>query len=348
MNNELTITHDYEDGTVVHGTMKNSSAHRALKAHTSWTWSRYVDAWILRSSRQRRAKHAKIDQMAEVLRGEGYEVTVEVDEAMPDMATREQDLEQRMDDRADALRSKTHRQYQDAAEWQYKSDSVPLPPMGEPIKVGHHSEGRHRRALERAHNYMGKAVRGREQAARTAGRAESAEHHMGARYSPVTVVNRIEKFEKQERDLLKDWEGRKQWIMPHDGSPTYFGRAVPTEHARAHIEDELAEVRSQLEWWRQVRADHIASGKALDLGPHNVAKGDWIRVRRQWLPVRRVNKKSVTVPNPVQSFQAEDSDEMTMTQPWHKIDGHRKAEDVPAEVVEEFENRLKPLQTRES
>lgn len=46
-------------------------------------------------------------------------------------------------------------------------------PFGQPILVGHHSEGRHRRAIERAHNNMRKGIEESDRAERLAERAEN-------------------------------------------------------------------------------------------------------------------------------------------------------------------------------
>src|ERR1700742_4867227 len=100
---ELTICHDYEGGTTVVGTERNSPAHHAIKANRSWTWSRYAGAWLLRSSRHRRPKLGDIALMERTLTGLGYTVTREIDEAMPSVEQHEDDLAERMEDRADGL-----------------------------------------------------------------------------------------------------------------------------------------------------------------------------------------------------------------------------------------------------
>jgi G3E family GTPase len=46
---------------------------------------------------------------------------------------------------------------------------------GEPIKIGHHSEGRHRRLIQKVWNQMGRACDMRDQAARLESRAEAIE-----------------------------------------------------------------------------------------------------------------------------------------------------------------------------
>lgn len=48
--------------------------------------------------------------------------------------------------------------------------------QGEPIKIGHHSEGRHRRLIEKAWNQIGKGVAAHRQADRLESRAEAAEN----------------------------------------------------------------------------------------------------------------------------------------------------------------------------
>lgn len=55
----------------------------------------------------------------------------------------------------------------------FKRSGEGLPPAGEPIKIGHHSEGRHRRALERSWQRLGKSVAADKAADQLEQRAES-------------------------------------------------------------------------------------------------------------------------------------------------------------------------------
>jgi hypothetical protein len=72
---------------------------------------------------------------------------------------------ERLKERAEAARKESERRY--------KLSGEGLPPMGEPIKVGHHSEGRHRRALDRSWQNMGKSVEASAKAAELEQRAAS-------------------------------------------------------------------------------------------------------------------------------------------------------------------------------
>ena len=65
-----------------------------------------------------------------------------------------------------------------------------------------------------------------------------------------------------------------------------------------------------------------------------VSKGDWVLYNGMWMRVRRVNKKSVTVPNPVFPPPRRGAKEATWTVAWHKLRGHRTTEQMPPEVVE--------------
>nr|WP_034271048.1 hypothetical protein [Haloechinothrix halophila] len=120
----LTIHHDYESGTTVEGTTKNSPAHHALKAHPSWTWSRYAGAWLLRSSRYRQSKPYAIADIERVLTTAGYTVEREIDDTMPSVEQREDDLADRMDDRVDRLTERAGKQQAKAEATRAKADYV--------------------------------------------------------------------------------------------------------------------------------------------------------------------------------------------------------------------------------
>lgn len=59
--------------------------------------------------------------------------------------------------------------------WKRSNDIVSCIPLGQPILVGHHSEGRHRRAIEKSHNAMRASVEASKKADYYRERAEAAE-----------------------------------------------------------------------------------------------------------------------------------------------------------------------------
>jgi hypothetical protein len=90
------------------------------------------------------------------------------------MATRRERLERRAE-----LRRKWAESRQNKAEMEWNksdlSESVSGIPLGQPILAGHHSEGRHRRAIERAHRAMERAFENKKMAENHISRAAGLE-----------------------------------------------------------------------------------------------------------------------------------------------------------------------------
>ncbi|RGE19071.1 DUF3560 domain-containing protein [Leucobacter sp. wl10] len=318
----LTITHTDEAGTLIDGTTRGDGTAPILKAH-GWRWGRSIGAWYVPHSRDRLPKDHVITRTVAALEAAGYEVTTQLDRTPRGTAEVEADKAARQLERIVALEAKAERKDDAAAQAWARAEAAgdALPPMGEPIKIGHHSENRHRNALDRAHRRMGQAVAADAEAAEAARRAETATHTTGARYAPVTVANRIEKLSadirRAERRIVEDWYDREQ------------GYVCPTEEQvarRAELAAPLLErLRDQLAYWEQVRAEQIASGRATNYGPHNVTKGDAVKIRGNWWTVARVNTKTVSV---------ETAYSWTDRSPWVEVQEHRPAGDPPPESSE--------------
>lgn len=317
----LTITHTRQDGTLIDGTDRGDGTNVVLKAN-GWRWSRQLGAWYVPQSRDHAPKTWKINVTAAALRKAGHTVEVTIDDTARPAADVEADKIARQADRVEALAAKADHKgaAADAAYARHEAAVDRLPPGGEPIKVGHHSEGRHTRALERAWSTMGTAVEAERDAedARTA--AMTAAATTGARYAPVTVGNRIERLSadirRLERDLTKPvWDPETGYRPATDAE---------MERRRARLEPRIAEARDALAYWERVRAEQIAEGATTAYGPHNVAKGDAVQIGRggRWTRVVRANAKSATV---------ETDYSWTDRVPWHKITGHRPAGERPAE-----------------
>ena len=98
--------------------------------------------------------------------------------------------------------------------------------LGEPIKVGHHSEGRHRRIIEQANNNMGKSVELTKKADRHEQVAEYWERR--AKDINLSMPESLEYFEfkleeaTKKQQLLKD----RPELREHSYSLTYASKAV--------------------------------------------------------------------------------------------------------------------------
>ncbi|WP_406690350.1 DUF3560 domain-containing protein [Saccharopolyspora sp. ID03-671] len=341
MSDTLTIRHDYEGGTTIEGTAKNSPAHHAIKATRSWVWSRYAGAWLLRSSRHRRPKYADIDLIEQVLTDLGYTVTRDIDETMPTVAEQEADRAERMDDRSNRLAERSEKQAGAAAATREKADAVFRNiPFGQPMLVGHHSYNADRNRREQAANNLTKSMKQGEYADELARRSDTAAAHMGARHNPVTVGNRIEKLEADRRAVQRqlDGEGAIESYTDEHGNPRERRVNRPPEgEARERLTTKATDLDDTLAYWRRIYAELQAEGKASTAGPDTVAKGDWVLIRGDWYRARRVNKKTVSVPSHLVNAPEQGRRESTNTAPWHEVREHRTTEQMPAAFVEAYE-----------
>lgn len=337
----LTIRHDYEGGTTVLGTKKDSPAHRAIKANRSWTWSRYATAWLLRSSRHRRPKLGDIAVIERTLTGLGYTVTREIDDAMPTVEQQEADLAERMDDRADRLAERADTWAGKSASSRAAADAVfDRIPFGQPTMPGHHSYNADINRRERARNNLGRSYEQADYSAELSHRSETAAAHMGARHNPVTVGNRIEKLKADRRDLQRrlDGEGALETYTAEHGRPCERSVTRPPQgEYRDRLTAEAAELDEKVAYWEGIYAQLQADGKASTAGPDTVAKNDWVLVRGHWYRVRRVNKKTVSVPSVIIAAPQPGTREYTDTTPWHEVRAHRTTEQMPPAFVDAYE-----------
>jgi len=337
----LTIRHDYEGGTTVVGTEKNDPVHHAIKANRSLTWSRYAGAWLLRSSRHRRPKYGDIAVIERTLTGLGYTVTRDIDETMPTVEQQEADLAERMDDRSDRLADRADKHAGAAAVTRRKADAVfDNIPFGQPMMPGHHSYRSDRNRREGARNNLGRSFEQADHAAELSRRSDTAAAHMGARHNPVTVGNRIEQLETQRRAVQRwlDGEGALEVYTDEHGRPGERSVTRPPQgQARELLLADADELDEKIAYWKRVYAGLQAEGRASTAGPETVAKGDWVLVRGHWYRVRRVNKKTVSVPKHLMAAPAPGKREYTDTTPWHEVRAHRTTERMPAGFVDAYE-----------
>lgn len=320
----ITITHTPADGTLVEGTSRGDGTNTILKS-VGFRWFRTLGMWGIPNSRDRQPNTYKIERARRALADAGYDVTVELDTSFRDTATVEADKAARQQDRAEALEAKAdrHRDLADAAWEADRRATAALPPGGEPIKIGHHSERRHRRAIDNAHAKLGQAVAAEQQASETARRADVATTGTARRHNPVTVANRIEKLEADQRRDERARDGHTRTLYTtSDGQKMTETTSAATGRRRELLDARIAQRAAEIGHWTQVRADQIASGEAGNYSPATIAKGDQVRSRHgDWCTVLRVNKKTVSVETP-----APYGGRMIRgTLPYQHLTGHRPA-----------------------
>jgi phospholipid N-methyltransferase len=228
-------------------------------------------AWYVVRTRDKPFTKPVIEKGAQALRDAGI-ATVVVDYTDPgelDVEAREAARGERQAERIERLEERVERKQAKAATARASAREAHerLPWGGEPVKVGHHSEGRHRRDIERAHSTMGRAMAAEGDVAEARGRLEAAER--GARpESAGRTQRRIEKKEAEIRSLERD--------QAKAGSQVWATRI-------ADLRAEVAHDRKQL-----------AAAGFVALGPGDFSKGELWRVQGYPALVKRVSKKSVT------------------------------------------------------
>jgi len=297
----ITIRHTHGDGTLIEGTAKGDGVFEIVKQRTGggFVWFPSIRKIGLRGSRDRMADRYRIGLAESALRAAGHAVTVDInDEFRPavDVATdraarvaervdRLSDLSDRADGRADAARV-AHRRI---------AGSIPA---GQPILVGHHSEGRSRRDVARMGVLSDREHAERDAAKRFAERADGAAANEAAKHNPRAMARRIETLEASVR----------RWIRhaAHSRDESYRKRAMTT----------VAKEKEEIAWLRQQLAGLEQSGRFVPWGPDDFRPGDQVSIGGHWYPVVRVNRKSVTVP-PLVSLGSQTN---AVGQPWSWTD----------------------------
>jgi hypothetical protein len=325
----LTITHTRAEGTMLEGSRKGDGAFELVRPHRFW-FSRNLGCLYIRQSRDKRADHFSIRRAAEALRKAGWTVEITVDEdTRRSFAEAEADREERAEDRADrfteyagnaAARSEAHR-----GEARRIAHSIPF---GQPILVGHHSEARARRDVERIDRNMRKGIAEGEKAEHYASRAKASGSYEAFRKNPPRTLRRIETLEADLRRVEKWQRGE---------SAGGFTRAL-TPDTVAELGRRHEELTEEIGFWRHVIAEAEKDGFKV-WGPADFKKGDFARMRGSWYEVLRVNKKTLTVPGgpdiqPVISLETHAYPGMRGTRPYDEVAARLSAEEMAAKLAE--------------
>lgn len=264
----ILISHTNDEGTLVHGTQREDGSRDALRA-ASLKWSRNLGAWYMPSSRGRSVKRGRIEYLQTQLENAGFTVKVEIEQY--DAAQAFDTLQAHGKERA-AMHSDTadREEARSDARYEASNEAVRGIEPGQPILVGHHSQRRHERDIERSHAHMSASVAHTKKAERAAGRAAEVERRTKRRENPVVMGRRVERLEADQRALERRLNGAGE---------------APGRRA------DLADVQKEIAFLQQRIADSgVKQYTRADLQP-----GDLIQVRGSWREVVRTNPKTVAV-----------------------------------------------------
>lgn len=312
----ITITHSHAEGTLIEGTAKGDGTNEILKANR-WRYSRAV-GWYIPRSRDRQPNTRTINATAAALREAGHEVTTQIDNTPRDAATVEAERLAHEEARAErtADRATNAAARAEAAQARFDRDRAALPWGGQPILVGHHSEGRHRNAIARVDRSLEATVQADRDAEKAAVTAKRAARASTDRYEPTAVAIKIDNLSKELRQIQRRINGGS-----HNFGGGYVEVTPPAygEHLE-YLRTEESRLEGELKLWQGVRAEQLASGQAQEYSRETISKGGRIQLRGGWWhKVTRVNPKSVTV---VVGAYADGSDQ-TLTYRYAEITGYQ-------------------------
>ncbi len=331
---DITITHTHAEGTLIEGSRKGDGVWEVLKGlRDNWRYFRSLGQIGLGQSRDLAAQTYKIKRAAEALRAAGHDVTVTVDESQRrTFAEAEAERYERAEDRADyhAAVAGSAAAKSEAA-WNAEHGILDMIPAGQPILVGHHSERRHRRDLDRAESLRRRGMAESDRAEYHEGRAEAAERFQARRESIPTTLRRIEKLEADARRIQRRLDGEVRQVS--DGNGGYEWKLVkPGDSYRAQLEAQAADIAEQIAYWREHVAKRQAEEGVKVWSREDFTKGDYVRFLGTWYAVIRVSAKSVTIPAMINDgpIVHKDGNRCTWTDtvPYHKVTGRKSAAEI--------------------
>ncbi|MFB7906518.1 DUF3560 domain-containing protein [Kitasatospora sp. NPDC056076] len=271
----ITITHTWEDGTLLTGSSKGDGIFELLRNNYSeFRYMRSIRLFGIYRSHDDEANEYAINRCKALLEGTGrFVVDVQIDNTQTRSFA---DAEQERYDNA-AGRAERYSELADNASGRstaaHRAAHRALDGIepGQPILRGHHSERGHRRAIGRSDAAMRRSIDEQDKAAYHAGRAAAAEHFEEFRRNPGRTLRRIKGL---EADL----------------------RGFDRNHPSGQDSPRRARIVEQIEYWQGVIKEAEAKGFKV-WGPDDFEKGDYFLSRGQWWKVLRVNKVSLTGPH---------------------------------------------------
>jgi hypothetical protein len=288
----IEITHTRREGTLIEGTSRGDGSAEILRLREygrtqrqPFRWSRNLDCWYLPHSRDHATYTPSLELLAQRLRDKGFEVTLTIDNAdRRSFSEAEEEREERAEGRADRFGGYAASAAQSSeAAWKRSHDISERFAFGQPILIGHHSEGRARRDHARMDDAMRKSIGESDRAAHWTSRAQAAANYQQFKKDPGRTLRRLDK-------LRADLRAVERWQRGESAKGFSRNPADP------ELEIEHQELAEEIAHWEKVIQDAEAEGFKV-WSRADFTRGDFVLYRGTWYEVLRVNPKSVTIPH---------------------------------------------------
>lgn len=336
----VTISHEAQEGTLIRGDFR---PHQALVKAEGFRWSGRERFWYLPSSRDKIPNVPRIERVAAALRSVGFTVEVDIDSTVRSTAEVEADRSERLADRAEGLEAKAARLAAEAEAKFARADQLGGVMAGQPILIGHHSEKRHRKDLERMNSGAWNGMDAYRDSKEAAHAAKASVASTASRETVPVTLRRIERLGVELRDIERKMAGKpcvtsdhhlKETAPDHSEFKCPFcgemapvvDRTISVHYSKwdgpasgdygARISERAAQIRDEIAYWSAHVATMEASGVKI-WSKADFVKGDFVKYSGGWSEVVRVNAKSVSVKTPYS---------WTNTVSYDKVTGRRAAE----------------------
>ncbi len=168
----------------------------------------------------------------------------------PLMGVGREDFEERREQRVERLEGRAAAARRESEARSERSRSMAAVMNGQPILVGHHSEARHRRDLDRIHNDMGRAVAADREANRLASAAHAAETNGAISSDDPDALAKL-------RTKLEAMEAQREAYKAHNKKARKEGGEKLPSYVLTNLGGNIRRVKERITEL-EARADQVA------------------------------------------------------------------------------------------
>lgn len=275
----------------------NKAAYMALgedkkkEIKSAFLWSSYAGAWV---SRTKQPNNYRAESIA---KGLGMTYSGETGEKLS-FSEQVERTQERAEGRAERMEAAAGKAEERSNQAYKRADYIgSFIPMGQPILVGHHSEKRHRRDIDKIDNAMRTSVEESKKAEYYEEKAKTASYTAsGKQYeSPVYLGNRIRECEADLRRLNRYLSGID---LVNKESGRLSTKETPCNVSDSQREKWTSRVNEETEKLNFYKEKLAACGIEIHTKESlKEKKCTHVNYRGTWYPVKSINGKSVTVLN---------------------------------------------------
>lgn len=120
-------------------------------------------------------------------------------------------------------------------------------PFGQPILIGHHSEKRHRRDIERIHNLMDKSIQEQEKAEYYNKKVENILNPSAISSDNPEAINLL-------KEKLKDLEAKRERLKEHNKQAKKENKEILPSYVLSNLSQNINSIRKRVEYLERLKA----------------------------------------------------------------------------------------------